>query len=95
MVSDFNILGFHLQKSSMKLSGRLSKMVLLVALAMRVCMAAATDARKKRSGHGCLAKRNWSRLSMFQSGLRWLGSSFACGCKNLGFLREYILRTGG
>lgn len=40
MFSDFKSRGFDLQKSQMKLPGRLlKKMVLLVALAMRVCTA--------------------------------------------------------
>ena len=47
MFSDFKSRGFDLQKSQMKLPERLSKMVLLVALAMRMCMAAAAEASKK------------------------------------------------
>ena len=47
MFSDFKSRGFDLQKSQMKLPGRLSKMVLLVALAMRMCMAAGACASKK------------------------------------------------
>jgi hypothetical protein len=47
MFSDFKSRGFDLQSSQMRLPERLSKMVMLVAVAMRVCMAAGDEAVKK------------------------------------------------
>lgn len=47
MFSDFKSRGFDLGSTQMRLPKRLSKMILLVALAMRICIAAAPESQKK------------------------------------------------
>lgn len=49
MFADFKGRGFDLGSSQMRLPERLSKMVLLVALAMRICMASGPEGQKKEA----------------------------------------------
>ena len=95
MFSDFKGRGFDLGSSQMRLPGRLSKMVLLVALAMRICMASAPEGQKKRGLRASPAARSRGRLSLFQEGLRHLKKLFSRGGRSFGFiLLELFFRLG-